>query len=350
MTQEPDQPSEPPTKDAKGRFLPGNKVARGRPRGSQNKFGPGFRDKLLAGIARSGTKKAKKAGINHKVDGFEYFVENLVDSNGGAAATLIAKLIPPEQPPELPAGPGVIINLRSAAEGQQFAPGNEVLMPFEDAGKAWAAFNNGPNVWKEYLQEIEASLTLAAFQKLCALVPPEPKFDASNTVQLRHLTDDDNESPTQRRVPMAIEPRGAAVSEPDRQQLLRHAEFHSARMRTICAAQPSGRCVRGRACCDRGVSGSASAWRDVLCGAQGRRCPSARRERTLSCRGHPVQRRERSVDVWQSVRRQPLHQGLSCAAAVVMPDQACSRVRTSITERACHLPPRMVAIPRRSSS
>jgi hypothetical protein len=149
----------------------------------------------LAGIARSGAKKAKKAGINHKVDGIEYFVENLVDSNGGAAATLIAKLIPPEQPPELPAGPGVIINIRSAAEGQQFAAGNEVLMPFEDAGKAWAAFNKGPNVWKEYLQEIEASLTLAAFQKLCALVPPEPKFDASKIVQLRHLTDDDNESP-----------------------------------------------------------------------------------------------------------------------------------------------------------
>ena len=60
MTQEPDQPSEPPTKDAKGRFLPGNKVARGRPRGSENKFGPGFRDKLLAGIAGSGTRKPRK--------------------------------------------------------------------------------------------------------------------------------------------------------------------------------------------------------------------------------------------------------------------------------------------------
>jgi hypothetical protein len=29
------------------------------------------------------------------------------------------------------------------------------------------------------------------------------------------------------------EPRGAAVSEADRQQLLRHAEFHRARMRTM---------------------------------------------------------------------------------------------------------------------
>jgi hypothetical protein len=53
-------------------------------------------------------------------------------------------------------------------------------------------------------------------------------------------------APTQRRVPMAIEPRGAAVSEPDRQQLLRHAEFHSAHMRTICVAQLSGQCSRSR--------------------------------------------------------------------------------------------------------
>lgn len=164
MTQEPDQPSEPPTKDAKGRFLPGNKVARGRPRGSENKFGPGFRDKLLAGIARSGTKKAKKAGINHKVDGFEYFVENLVDSNGGAAATLIAKLIPPEQPPEASGG-SMIVNVSSVATGQQFAPGNEVLLPFEMA-TGLKAFNAGAESWAAYLQSIEGQLTRAAFENL----------------------------------------------------------------------------------------------------------------------------------------------------------------------------------------
>jgi hypothetical protein len=85
-------PDQPKAVDAKGRFLPGNKIGKGRPKGSPNQFGPNFREKLLAGIARSGTKKARKAGVNHKVDGLEYFVENLVDSNGGAAATLIAKL------------------------------------------------------------------------------------------------------------------------------------------------------------------------------------------------------------------------------------------------------------------
>lgn len=189
MTQEPDQPSEPPTKDAKGRFLPGNKVARGRPRGSENKFGPGFRDKLLAGIARSGTKKAKKAGINHKVDGFEYFVENLVDSNGGAAATLISKLIPPEQAQrEFPISP-MIINVRSVAEGNMFAPGNLVLLPCEQCAEAWQAYRSGDEAWQAYLKEIKPQLTLEAFENL-SCVAPEP----DNVVNLHNRRPDNDEN------------------------------------------------------------------------------------------------------------------------------------------------------------
>jgi hypothetical protein len=41
----------------------------------ENKFGPGFREKLLAGIVASGEKKARKNGVNGKVDGFSYFIE-----------------------------------------------------------------------------------------------------------------------------------------------------------------------------------------------------------------------------------------------------------------------------------
>ena len=165
-------PDQPKPANVKGRFQPGNKLGKGRPKGAENKFGPNFREKLLAGIARSGAKKAKKAGVNHKVDGLEYFVENLVDSNGGAAATLIAKLIPQDVPsPELSRAPGVVVNVSSVAEGQQFAPGNEVLMPFEESAKAWKAYNAGAETWKTYLTEIEGQLTQAAFENLSRVVP-----------------------------------------------------------------------------------------------------------------------------------------------------------------------------------
>ena len=124
-----DEPKPP----RKGQFQKGNKFSKGRAKGTENKFGPGFREKLLAGIVASGEKKAKKNGVNGKVDGFQYFIETLVDGNGGAAATLIAKMLPPEQPPEKAAGPGVNINVVSAAEGQQYLPGNTVWMPFDEA-------------------------------------------------------------------------------------------------------------------------------------------------------------------------------------------------------------------------
>ena len=101
----------------------------------------------FAGIIASGEKKARKAGVNGKVDGFAYFVESLVDGNGGAAATLIAKMLPAEQPAPAFNGPGVTINVHSAAEGQQFSPGGpdeRVLMPFEMATEVWRAYNAGP--------------------------------------------------------------------------------------------------------------------------------------------------------------------------------------------------------------
>ena len=94
----------------------------------------------------------------------EYFVESLVDTNGGAAATLIAKLIPPEQPPEASGG-SMIVNVSSVATGQQFAPGNEVLLPFEMA-TGLKAFNAGAESWAAYLQSIEGQLTRAAFENL----------------------------------------------------------------------------------------------------------------------------------------------------------------------------------------
>ena len=181
----------PKATDAKGRFLPGNKIARGRPKGSENKFGPGFRDKLLAGISRSGQKKAKKAGVNAKVDGLEYFVESLVDANAAAAATLIAKLIPPEQPPEASGSP-LSVNIVSVLEGNMFAPGKTVLLPFDECAEAWAAYRDGAEAWKAYLLTLEPQLTKAAFESLSLVVPPEPGSENVINLKRKPANDDGN--------------------------------------------------------------------------------------------------------------------------------------------------------------
>jgi hypothetical protein len=161
-----------PEQPRKGRFQPGNKFGRGRVRGSENKFGPNLREKLLAGIARSGERKAKRAGVNGKVDGTAFFIETLME-NTAAASALLSKLIPPPEQPEKPAGPAIVVNVSPVAEGQQFAPGHKVLLPFDEAGKAWAAHNGGAETWATYLQEIEPQLTKAAFENLRQVVPSE---------------------------------------------------------------------------------------------------------------------------------------------------------------------------------
>lgn len=88
--------------------------------------------------------------------------------------------------------PGVVVNISSVAEGQQFAPGNEVLMPFEEAGKAWAAHNGGAETWKTYLAEIEPKLTLKSYEALCRVTPLERKALALSEAPLLHLVPNDN--------------------------------------------------------------------------------------------------------------------------------------------------------------
>jgi hypothetical protein len=169
---DPNQPKPP----RKGQFQKGNKFAKGRPKGAENKFGPGFREKLLAGIIASGEKKARKNGVNGKIDGFSYFVESLVDGNGGAAATLIAKMLPSEAPPPKPVGPGITVNISSVAEGQQFSPGTpdlRILMPFDEAGACWTAYHGGCETWAAYLIEVEGHLTRKAFENLSRVPPLE---------------------------------------------------------------------------------------------------------------------------------------------------------------------------------
>ena len=75
----------------------------------------------MAGIAASGAKRAKKAGINHKVDPVEYLVSELFDNNA-AAATLLAKPIPPEAKAEPAAGARVTVNIHPIASGTFLSP------------------------------------------------------------------------------------------------------------------------------------------------------------------------------------------------------------------------------------
>ena len=87
-----------------------------------------------------------------------------------------------------------------------FLPGNEVLAPMNDPimDTAWAAYNRGDETWSEWLQANEANFTAPAFQKLCAVVPSEPRFDRSNVIQLPRL-------PPPAAVEAASDPQTAAV-------------------------------------------------------------------------------------------------------------------------------------------
>jgi hypothetical protein len=78
------------------RFTKGHKKYGGRQKGSPNK---NIREQALAGLARGGANKARKAGINGKVDGLTFFFEDLAEKNSSAAAALAGKLISSEPPP-----------------------------------------------------------------------------------------------------------------------------------------------------------------------------------------------------------------------------------------------------------
>jgi hypothetical protein len=134
--------------------------------------------------ARNSTGRTKERAKLNTVDQVNFEIRKLYRrfSNGeinSAAlnrriATLVAlrsglpETIERPKAPELP-----IINIRTAAEGQQFAPGNEVLMPFDVAAKAWQAYNAGKEAWQAYLAAIEGQLTRAAFDNLCRVEPLE---------------------------------------------------------------------------------------------------------------------------------------------------------------------------------
>jgi hypothetical protein len=121
------------------------------------------------------------------------------DGNGGAAATLIAKMLPPEQPPEKLIGPAMIVNVHSVDVGQQFSPGGpdeRVLMPFDELDACWAAYNGGRETWATYLQGVEGHLTRKSFENLSRVPPLErAKFLPNEAPALLQLVPKAPEAP-----------------------------------------------------------------------------------------------------------------------------------------------------------
>ena len=90
--------------------------------------------------------------------------------------TLVALRAGMPDPIEHPKAPAVsALCITTIAEGQQYAPGNEVLMPFELAAEVWRAHNAGKEAWQAYLSAIEGQLTLKAFQSLSRVPALERK-------------------------------------------------------------------------------------------------------------------------------------------------------------------------------
>jgi hypothetical protein len=76
---------------------------------------------VFAAFKAAGVKKAEKNGVNCPIDGLTYFVEDLVASSPGAAATLVAKLIPPETPPQAPPT-NIRVQIHPVVAGSYFSP------------------------------------------------------------------------------------------------------------------------------------------------------------------------------------------------------------------------------------
>jgi hypothetical protein len=93
---------------------------------------------------------------------------------------------------ERPQSPPTPIHISTVAAGQQFLPGGEILMPFDEAGKVWRAYNAGAEVWSAYLLELEPKLTRAAFENLCLVPSLERSRElAFSDEPLLHLVTDD---------------------------------------------------------------------------------------------------------------------------------------------------------------
>ena len=169
------------THNARGKFVKGNTASRGRPKVARNKT-------TLTTIEMLRLAAAKKGSDGAGLGGEQGFLDAICERNPELIAShLIRATVPPakEAPVEVGAGYSTSIIVRAIDCGQQFAPGGEVLLPFEEAGLAHKAFNAGVETWKAYLVQIEGQLTLASFQKLSGLEAPEPRPvpNASNVVQ-----------------------------------------------------------------------------------------------------------------------------------------------------------------------
>ena len=178
-------------------------------RALRTRFGPSFRAKLVAGITAAGEKKAVKDGVNGEVDGLTYFVEVLASSNNAAAATLISKLIPPETPQPETSGAPLNVNVISVCEGNMWAPGKTLLLPYEECGEAHQAYRDGAEAWQGFLEKMKPHLPLQAFEKLASVPAPERATMLQLEKPQLRLVPDQLSSPLQIEHEPAIEARSS---------------------------------------------------------------------------------------------------------------------------------------------
>jgi hypothetical protein len=84
---------------------------------------------------------------------------------------------PIEKPKDLEA-PTPPPTINGILEGNAFTPGepdDRILLPFDEAGRAWKAHNAGKETWKMYLTEIEPMLTKAQIERLSRVPALERK-------------------------------------------------------------------------------------------------------------------------------------------------------------------------------
>jgi hypothetical protein len=154
-----------------GKFVKGNRAGPGRPKGLANKMTLTVRQAMEAAAAKVGFDGKGKGGR----DGYLERVAR--DKPELFTHHYLRATVPPAKEPE-PTGEGgghITVVINSISQGQQFAPGNQVLMPEQEAMLAWAAYRAGASAWQNYLQQVESQLTQKAFQQLSSVVPdPDP--------------------------------------------------------------------------------------------------------------------------------------------------------------------------------
>ena len=147
------------------------------------------------------SKKAKKAGVNQKVDGLEFYVEDLATTNSSVNAT-ISKLIS--------AGVAAVRGFRGVCHCQRplgrrrpdVWPWWSGIAAVRRGGQGLGGLPSRRQYVEAISEVISAAADAAAFQNLCGLVSPEPEpeVDPNKVIPLRLLESTPVENPSSDRL------------------------------------------------------------------------------------------------------------------------------------------------------